>query len=231
MIDKNLENIKERIESSCKKVGRNPQTITLVGITKTVSPEIINIAYSLGLRHFGENKVQELISKIDKLPKDIHWHFVGHLQRNKVKYIADFIHLIHSVDSYELALEIDKQAKKCKKQIPVLIQVNTSNEESKYGVEPEMTLSITKQIAELENIKIVGLMTIGALYNDPEMVRPCFKSLKNIFDKIKMLNLKNVEMKELSMGMTNDFEIAIEEGATIIRIGTAIFGKRDYTNK
>ena len=228
MIEKNLEIIKQRIERSCKKIGRNPDEITLVGVTKTVNVDIIKEAYSYGLINFGENKVQELLSKKDILPENINWHLIGHLQRNKVKYIIDFIYLIHSLDSYELALEIDRQAKKSKRQIPVLIQVNTSSEETKYGIEPENALTLTKQIAELENLKIKGLMTIGAFFSDPEMVRPCFKTLKKIFDKIKMLDLKNVDMKELSMGMTNDYEVAIEEGATIIRIGTALFGERNY---
>jgi len=228
VIEKNLEIIKQRIERSCKKVGRNLDEVTLVGVTKTVNVDIIKEAYSHGLINFGENKVQELLSKKDILPENINWHLIGHLQRNKVKYITDFIYLIHSLDSYELALEIDRQAKKSKRQIPVLIQVNTSSEETKYGIEPENALTLTKQIAELENLKIKGLMTIGAFFSDPEMVRPCFKTLKKIFDKIKMLDLKNVDMKELSMGMTNDYEVAIEEGATIIRIGTALFGERNY---
>ena len=228
MINDNLDILRKRIKKSCSKSGRDILDITLVGVTKTLPPDIIKKAVSAGIMDLGENKVQELLSKKEELPENIRWHLIGHLQKNKVKYIAEFIYMIHSIDSFELALEIDKQAKKVKRQIPVLIQVNTSGEDSKFGTEPENTLRLTKEVSGLENIKVNGLMTIGAFFNDAEMVRPCFKNLKSIFDKIKRLDLKNVEMKHLSMGMTNDFEVAIEEGATIIRIGTALFGERNY---
>lgn len=228
MIKENLDSVHQRIKRSCKKTGRDINEITLVGVTKTIPPETIKKALGYGLKDLGENKVQELLTKKDEINGNINWHLIGHLQRNKAKYIVDFVHLIHSVDSLELAYEIDKQARKAKRQVPVLIQINTSNEDSKFGVEPENALTLTKQVAELENLKVSGLMTIGAFFSDPEMVRPCFKNLRLIFEKIKLLGLKNIEMKHLSMGMTHDFEVAIEEGATIIRIGTAIFGERNY---
>jgi PLP dependent protein len=229
MINDNLNILQKRIEKSCRKSGRNFSEITLVGVTKTLPSDIIKEAVSCGIYDLGENKVQELLSKKDDLPIDIRWHLIGHLQRNKAKLIVDFVHLIHSIDTIDLAVEIDRLAKKVKRQIPVLVQVNTSFEDSKFGTEPENTLSLVKEISALENIKVTGLMTIGAFFSDPEMVRPCFKNLKSIFDKIKALNLNNVEMEHLSMGMTNDFEVAIEEGATIIRIGTALFGERNYS--
>jgi PLP dependent protein len=228
MINDNLDILGKRIKRSCGKSGRNISEITLVAVTKTLSTDIVKKALSAGIVDLGENKVQELVSKKNELPDNIRWHLIGHLQKNKVKYIAEFVHMIHSIDSYDLAIEVDKQAKKFKRQIPVLIQVNTSDEDSKFGTEPENALALVKAAAGLENIKVSGLMTIGAFFKDAEMVRPCFKNLKSIFDKIKGLDLKNVDMKHLSMGMTNDFEVAIEEGATIVRIGTALFGERNY---
>ena len=233
MIGQNLEIISGRIEKACKKSGKNADEIRLIAVTKTIPPEVIGQAYDHGVRDFGENKVQELVSKIDKTPNDINWHFIGHLQRNKVKQIRNFVHLIHSVDSLSLATEINKNAGEVSRKIPVLIQVNTSNEESKFGIDPDKAIELVKESAVLPNIKIMGLMTIGAfvedppLFNDPEKVRPYFKKLKELFESIQKLNIDNIEMKHLSMGMTNDFEVAIEEGSTMIRIGTAIFGSRN----
>jgi PLP dependent protein len=226
MIDQNYKIIKQKIDSACKKAGRDFSEIILVAVTKTIKPEIIGQAYSLGLKDFGENKVQELLTKVEDTPKDINWHFIGHLQRNKVKHIRSFVQMVHSVDSLSLAVEIDKNAKEVARKIPILIQINTSNEESKYGIEPENAVDLVKNIAGLSNIKVMGLMTIGNLVDEPEKARPCFRLLKEIKEKIIKLNIENVEMKHLSMGMTNDFEVAIEEGATIIRIGTALFGSR-----
>jgi pyridoxal phosphate enzyme (YggS family) len=227
MINQNYEIIKNKIDNACKKAGRNSEEIRLIAVTKTISPERISETYSLGIKDFGENKVQELISKVEKTPRSINWHFIGHLQRNKVKYLKNFIHLIHSVDSLTLAEEINKCAQEAKRFIPILIQVNTSNEESKYGIKPESVVEFVKQVIKLPDIKIMGLMTIGALVEDPELARPCFRLLKEIREDISAMNMENVEMKHLSMGMTSDFEIAIEEGATIIRIGTALFGARN----
>lgn len=226
MVSENILKIKQKIWEVCQKVGRNPDEITIVAVTKTVPVEKIKEAINAGIYDIGENRVQELLEKRNSL-ENVRWHFVGHLQTNKVKYIVDFIHLIHSVDSLKLALEIDKRAEKINRPVDVLIEVNTSGEKTKYGVKPEETIEIVKQISEnCKFVHIKGLMTLAAYSPDPENARPMFKMLKNLSDEIAKLNLKNVEMKHLSMGMSNDYWIAIEEGATIVRIGTAIFGPR-----
>jgi len=226
MVSENILKIKQKIWEVCQKVGRNPDEITIVAVTKTVPVEKIKEAINTGIYDIGENRVQELLEKRNSL-ENVRWHFVGHLQTNKVKYIVNFIHLIHSVDSLKLALEIDKRAEKINRPVDVLIEVNTSGEKTKYGVKPEETIEIVKQISEnCKFVHIKGLMTLAAYSPDPENARPMFKMLKNLSDEIAKLNLKNVEMKHLSMGMSNDYWIAIEEGATIVRIGTAIFGPR-----
>ncbi|CUS78351.1 hypothetical protein JGI7_00204 [Candidatus Kryptonium thompsonii] len=226
MVSENILKIKQKIWEVCQKVGRNPDEITIVAVTKTVPVEKIKEAINAGIYDIGENRVQELLEKRNSL-ENVRWHFVGHLQTNKVKYIVNFIHLIHSVDSLKLALEIDKRAEKINRPVDVLIEVNTSGEKTKYGVKPEETIEIVKQISEnCKFVHIKGLMTLAAYSPDPENARPMFKMLKNLSDEIAKLNLKNVEMKHLSMGMSNDYWIAIEEGATIVRIGTAIFGPR-----
>ncbi len=226
MVSENILKIKQKIWEVCQKVGRNPDEITIVAVTKTVPVEKIKEAINAGIHDIGENRVQELLEKRDSV-ENVRWHFVGHLQTNKVKYIVDFIHLIHSVDSLKLALEIDKRAGKINRPIDVLIEVNTSGEETKYGVKPEETIELAKQISEnCKFVRVKGLMTLAAYSPDPENARPMFKLLKNLSDEIAKLNLKNVEMRHLSMGMSNDYLIAIEEGATIVRIGTAIFGSR-----
>lgn len=226
MVSENILKIKQKIWEVCQKVGRNPDEITIVAVTKTVPVEKIKEAINAGIYDIGENRVQELLEKRNSL-ENVRWHFVGHLQTNKVKYIVNFIHLIHSVDSLKLALEIDKRAEKINRPVDVLIEVNTSGEKTKYGVKPEETIEIVKQISEnCKFVHIKGLMTLAAYSPDPENARTMFKMLKNLSDEIAKLNLKNVEMKHLSMGMSNDYWIAIEEGATIVRIGTAIFGPR-----
>ncbi|MFN3135246.1 MAG: YggS family pyridoxal phosphate-dependent enzyme, partial [Candidatus Kryptonium sp.] len=224
MVSENIHKIKQKIWEVCQKVGRNPDDITIVAVTKTVPVEKIKEAISAGIYDIGENRVQELLEKRNSI-ENVRWHFVGHLQTNKVKYIVDFIHLIHSVDSLKLALEIDKRAEKINRSIDVLIEVNTSGEKTKYGVKPEETIELVKQISEkCKFVRVKGLMTLAAYSPDPENARPMFKLLKNLSDEIAKLKLKNVEMKHLSMGMSNDYWIAVEEGATIVRIGTAIFG-------
>jgi len=228
MIKENLDNIWKQIESACNKSGRHLNEITLVGVTKTFSSDVIMEAVKHKLFDLGESKVQELIAKKADIPDTVRWHFIGHLQKNKVKHIADFIHLIHSVDSLELAKEIDRQAKKFQRQIPALIEINISDEETKFGIESENTYQLVKEISQLENIKVQGLMTIGNYYEDMELSRTNFKKLKSIFEELKKLDLNNVEMKHLSMGMSHDFPVAIEEGATMVRIGTALFGERYY---
>lgn len=229
MIAENLYKIRQKIREVCQKVGRNPEEITIVAVTKTVPVDKIKEAINAGINDIGENRVQELLEKKSYIDiENVRWHFVGHLQTNKVKYIVDFVHLIHSVDSLKLALEIEKRAKRINRIVDVLIEVNTSGEKTKYGVKPEETTELVKQISEsCEFVRIKGLMTVAAYLPNPEDVRPMFKLLRQLSDEIKKLDLKNVEMKHLSMGMSNDYWIAVEEGATIVRIGTAIFGPRN----
>lgn len=227
MIAENISKIRQEIREVCKKVGRDPEEITIVAVTKTIPVEKIKEAVSAGIYDIGENRVQELLDK-KRFLENVKWHFVGHLQTNKVKYIVDFVHLIHSVDSIKLALEIEKRAQKINRIVDILIEVNTSGEETKYGVKPEEAVELVKQISERCNfIRIKGLMTVAAYMPNPEDVRPMFRLLRQLRDEIGRFNFRNVEMKHLSMGMSNDYLIAIEEGATIIRIGTAIFGPRN----
>jgi len=225
-IGENLERVFERIKSSAERVGRNPNEITLVAVSKTFPPEIMRIAYELGLRNFGENRAQEARNKSEVL-KDLNiiWHFIGRLQRNKVKYVVKFSELIHSVDSLELLFEIDKRSEKIGKVQNILLEVNVSGEETKGGIEPEEVEKMVEEALKFENIKFKGFMTMAPFVEDPQEVRWVFRKLREIRDSIsKKYGLENLE---LSMGMSNDFEVAIEEGATIVRIGTAIFGRRD----
>lgn len=226
----NIININSRIAKAAQKAGKSADDITLVAVTKTIDEAIINKAISLGIKNIGENKVQELLSKYDIIDKkeNVQWHLIGHLQRNKVKYIIDKVDLIHSVDSMRLAAEINKRAEKANKLMNVLIQVNVSREESKFGVGVEQCTELIEQISQLPHIRIKGLMTIAPYTQDPEEVRPYFRMLRNLSIDIKQKKYDNVDMEYLSMGMTGDFEVAIEEGANIVRIGTAIFGERQY---
>jgi len=226
MIFDNVRKIKQKIREVCLKTGRNPEDVTIVAVTKTVPVERIIEVVKAGIYDIGENKVQELLEKRKSID-NVRWHFVGHLQTNKVKYIVDFVHLIHSVDSFKLALEIDKRAKRINRVVDVLIEVNTSGELAKYGVKPEEALNLVRQISEnCEYVQVKGLMTVAAYLPNPEDVRPMFRTLRELRDEISKFNLRNVEMRHLSMGMSNDYEVAVEEGATIVRIGTAIFGPR-----
>jgi pyridoxal phosphate enzyme (YggS family) len=226
MIFDNVRKIKQKIREVCLKTGRNPEDVTIVAVTKTVPVERIIEVVKAGIYDIGENKVQELLEKRKSID-NVRWHFVGHLQTNKVKYIVDFVHLIHSVDSFKLALEIDKRASRINRVVDVLIEVNTSGELTKYGVKPEEALNLVRQISEnCEYVRVKGLMTVAAYLPNPEDVRPMFRTLRELRDEISKFNLRNVEMRHLSMGMSNDYEVAVEEGATIVRIGTAIFGPR-----
>lgn len=222
----NIEKVREKIKKSAEKSGRNPDEIVLVAVSKNKPIEAIKIAYEAGLRIFGENRAQEAREKVEKLKDlDISWHFIGRLQKNKVKYVVSFSELIHSVDSVELLLEIDKRAKKISKLQDILLEVNISGEETKAGFNPDRVDEIVEKALELENINLKGFMTMAPLVENPEEVRWVFKNLRELRDKVaQKYNLKNLE---LSMGMSNDFEVAIEEGATMVRIGTAIFGRRD----
>ena len=228
-IKENLANVRKNIEESCKKVGRDVSEVTLITVSKTKPLSDLRIAYEEGSRDFGENKVQELVSKIDEMPSDVKWHLIGHLQRNKVKYIAGKVAMIHSVDSYRLAEEINLQAKKNSCVIPILIEINIAGEDTKFGIKPEEAEELIREISELENVKVSGLMTIAPNVANPEENRAYFKAMKDLFVDISSKNIDNVEMKVLSMGMTNDYTVAVEEGATMIRVGTGIFGARDYS--
>jgi PLP dependent protein len=224
MVAENVKNLQDRIASQCKLVGRNPAEITMIAVTKTYSIDHIQEAVHAGLYHIGENYVQEMQEKHNSLHDDkIKWHFIGHLQTNKVKYIIDWVYFIHSVDSLSLAQEISKRAERIGQNINTLVEVNTSGEESKYGIFPDQTEELVKSIVKLPHINLDGLMTIGPFLPDPESSRPAFRMLKEIKQNIEQ---KGIPLRHLSMGMSNDFEVAIEEGATMLRIGTAIFGQR-----
>jgi pyridoxal phosphate enzyme (YggS family) len=232
-IEDNLIKLRRKIEKVCKGCGRNPSEIHLIAVSKTFPADAIASALDFNQLDFGENKVQELISK-QKILEDriLNWHLIGHLQTNKVKYIVPFVYLIHSVDSYKLALKIHSEAAKLNKSVKCLVQVNTSGEEQKSGCGVQETLKIIKEISSLENVKIRGLMTIARMINNAkddkerEDVRNNFRTLKNLFEEIKSMDIPGVKMKYLSMGMTQDYDIAVEEGSNMLRIGTAIFGER-----
>ncbi|HUW23888.1 MAG TPA: YggS family pyridoxal phosphate-dependent enzyme [bacterium] len=223
-IRENLERIKEKIRVKSELVGRDPQEITLVAVTKTVEADRIEEAIAAGVNIIGESRIQEAKEKYRKVESRIIWHLVGHLQRNKAKDAVKIFDLIHSVDSAKLAKEIDKQARKIGKIQKILVEVNVWGEESKYGLNPEEIITFLQEISGLPNIKIKGLMTVAPLYENPEDCRPCFRKLKELVEEIKTENIRNVEMTYLSMGMSNDFEVAIEEGSNMVRIGRAIFG-------
>lgn len=229
MIQENLEEVKKNILSACAKSGRNPQDVTLITVSKTKPVSMLQEAYDAESRDFGENKVQEMIDKIPQLPADIRWHMIGHLQRNKVKYIVDKVSLIHSVDSFRLAEEISREALKHQVEVDILLEVNVAEEESKFGIRTSETLKLVQEIAKLPGIHIRGLMTIAPYVEDAELNRPIFRKLKQLSVDIAEKNIDNVCMNVLSMGMTGDYMIAVEEGATYVRVGTGIFGERDYS--
>ena len=216
-----VENLKEI-------AGSLPEGVKLVAVSKTKPVEAIEEAYEAGQRVFGENRVQELAEKYEILPKDIEWHMIGHLQRNKVKYIIDKVDLIHSVDSVKLAETIEKEATKHNLTANILIEVNVAQEESKFGLKTEEVLPFIEKIANFEHIKVCGLMTIAPFVDNPEENRQIFANLHKLSVDINEKNIDNVYVNILSMGMTNDYEVAIEEGATMVRVGTGIFGARNY---
>ncbi|MDD6381597.1 MAG: YggS family pyridoxal phosphate-dependent enzyme [Lachnospiraceae bacterium] len=228
MVTENLKNVEEKIQAACDRAGRDRSEVTLIAVSKTKPVDMLMEAYNDGIRIFGENKVQELTGKIDAMPQDVEWHMIGHLQRNKVKYIAGKVALIHSVDSFRLAEEINIQAKKHGVIIPILVEVNVADEESKFGVELADACQLVKECASLDGITVKGLMTIAPFVENPEDNRDVFKALKDKSVDIAAKKYDNVSMDVLSMGMTNDYEVAIEEGATMVRVGTGIFGARNY---
>jgi pyridoxal phosphate enzyme (YggS family) len=229
-IAQNFARLKEKIALFCQKAHREPDEIKIVAATKTVDVRRIVEAVGLGITDLGENRVQELVAKYKELGDVASWHMIGHLQTNKVKHIIGFCKLIHSVDSFKLASEISRQAVKAGRTADILIQSNVSGEETKSGVQPEEVTKLISDVATLESIKVLGFMTIAPLTDKVDEIRVCFRKLKDIFEEAKVLEEKlgrdKVEMKYLSMGMTSDYQIAIEEGANMVRIGSAIFGPR-----
>lgn len=231
MIRENIEEVKKRIKKACDGCGRNSEDVKLIAVSKTKPVSMLKEAYDCGCRDFGENKVQELADKWEQMPKDIRWHMIGHLQRNKVKYIVDKVYLIHSVDSLRLAEEISKEAVKKNVTVSILVEVNVAGEESKYGTTCEEVYNLVEEIAKLPGIVIKGLMTIAPYVENSEENRQYFEKLRQIYVDIIQKNIDNVYMEELSMGMSGDYETAITQGATYVRIGTAIFGERLYADK
>jgi len=226
-ISSNIDAIIQRIASAAGRAGRDPLSIKLMAVTKTVEPERIGRAIDAGLTMLGENYVQEAKDKIAIIGNAAQWHMIGHLQTNKAKYAVKLFDCVHSVDRLELAQELDKRVGQIKRKLNILIEVN-SGEESKSGVEREQALELVRQVAVLPGLAICGLMTMAPYSDNPEDSRPYFKALRDLRDEINRAGIAGVRMEELSMGMTDDFEVAIEEGATIIRVGRAIFGQRHY---
>ena len=226
MVSENLEQVKANIEAACKRVGRDPKDVRLVAVSKTKPISLIEEAIEAGQDTFGEYKVQEMCDKMEVLPDNIKWHMIGHLQRNKVKYIAGKVELIHSVDSIRLAKQISDEAQKQSIEIPVLLEVNVAREESKFGFFTEETEDACREISKMPGIRVKGLMTSAPFVENAEDNRKYFKKLYELAVDIQSKNIDNISMRELSMGMTGDYVVAVEEGATIVRVGTGIFGSR-----
>ena len=229
MLADNLRQVQANIEKACKSVGRNPSEVTLVAVSKTKPVDMLLEAYDAGARVFGENKVQEIMDKYEHIPSDVQWHMIGHLQRNKVKYIVDKVSMIHSVDSLRLAETIEQEAAKKDVKVPILLEVNVAEEESKFGLKMDEVLPLIHEISSFRHIEIKGLMTIAPFVDDPEDNREVFRKLKKLSVDIAAKNINNTTMSVLSMGMTGDYQVAIQEGATMVRVGTGIFGARDYS--
>ena len=228
MLKEQLNEVEQNIQQACDKVSRSREDVTLIAVSKTKPISVLQEAYNLGVRVFGENKVQELTEKYEALPKDIHWQMIGHLQRNKVKYIVDKVDLIHSVDSIRLAETIDKEAAKKGVVANILIEVNVAKEDTKFGLMPEEVEDFVLEVSKFKHIQVKGLMTIAPFVENPEENRPIFARLRKLSVDINAKNIDNVNVSILSMGMTNDYAVAIEEGATMVRVGTGIFGARNY---
>ena len=231
MLKENLEEVEEKIAKACGRAGRAREEVTLIAVSKTKPVEMLQEIYDEGIRDFGENKVQEIMNKYEGV-KPVRWHLIGHLQTNKVKYIIDKVCMIHSVDSLKLAEEIDKRAAQHGITMDILIQVNSAMEESKFGITTEETGKLIEDILEnCPNIRIRGLMCIAPFEDNPEDAAQYFAAVKKLYDEYGKLDNPRIDFKYLSMGMSNDFEVAIEEGSTLIRVGTSIFGARDYSRK
>ena len=228
MIASNIKDVRKNIETACEKAGRDPKEVTLICVSKTKPESDIIEAYNVGERDFGENKVQEMCEKAEDLNDDIRWHMIGHLQRNKVKYLTDSAYLIHSVDSKRLLEQIEKEYEKAGKTARVLLEINVALEDSKFGYTCESVIEDLPFIETLNHVKVVGLMTVAPYTDNSEENRKYFKKLKELSVDIESKKYNNISMEELSMGLTGDYMIAIEEGATIVRVGTGIFGNRNY---
>ena len=225
----NLEKVRQQIRQSAEGCGRSQDDVLLVAVSKTRTPEEINIAIEAGVTDIGENKVQEIMDKYDDI-KPVRWHMIGHLQTNKVKYIIDKVSMIHSVDSYKLAAEINKRAAACSITMDILLQVNSAQEESKFGISTEETEGLIMQILDsCENIRIRGLMCIAPYADDPEDIKKYFDSVKEQYDQFSTIDHPRLDFRYLSMGMSHDFPVAIEAGSNLVRVGSAIFGERDYS--
>ena len=228
----NIKKVQERVEAACKRSGRDPKDVQILPVSKNHPEEMIKQLYDAGWRSFGENYVQELRRKHDNLPDDINWYMIGHMQRNKVKYIAPYIAQITAVDTVKLLHTIEKEGKKAERVIPVLIEVNVGQEDSKFGVNPDLDscMELANETLKLPHVKLRGLMTSAPYFDDPEDDRPIFRKLRELQAEMNKAN-SQLKLDVLSMGMTHDFEVAVEEGSTCVRVGTAIFGPRDYSKK
>ncbi len=227
-IKMNYVQVLHNIKNACDKAGRNKEDVTLIAVSKTKPVEMLQEVYDAGCRDFGENKVQEIMDKYDKLPSDVRWHMIGHLQTNKVKYIVDKVYMIHSVDSMKLAKEISKEALKKNVTVKILLEVNVAKEESKFGMMSEEVKNFYKEVIDLPGLEVCGLMTIAPYVENAEENRQYFVNLKQLVVDIADEKTDNKSIGELSMGMTGDYEVAVEEGATYVRVGTGIFGERNY---
>ena len=228
MVAENYRAVEARVEAACARSGRGRDEVTLIAVSKTKPVEMVRELMAIGVRDFGENHAQELVTKTEEIPDPLNWHFIGHLQRNKVKYVVGRACLIHSVSSLRLAQEIEKEAVKKGVSVPILIEVNIADEATKLGLPEEEVLALVQEAAKLPHLQIRGLMAIAPPVEDPEENREYFAQLRRMKDTIGQMQIPGVVMEELSMGMTGDFEVAIEEGATMVRVGTAIFGSRQY---
>jgi pyridoxal phosphate enzyme (YggS family) len=227
-IQNNIKTVEQKIQAACDRVGRE-NNVKLIAVTKTFPEALLSKCLALGITTIGENRAREMRDKYETFGDQFEWHMIGHSQRNKVKYVIDKATLIHSLDSIRLAKEINKRAAKEDKIMDCLIQINAVDEDSKYGFLPKDIDDVVEAIAQLSNIRIVGLMNMAPFFDDAEKTRPGFKKMKEIFDSLKDCNYDNIHMNHLSMGMSNDYEIAVEEGSTMVRIGSSIFGARDYS--
>lgn len=232
-IARRLDEVRDRISEACRRAGRSAADVTLIGVSKTFPIEAVKAARKAGLAHFAENRVQDLIEKIEDVPGhvrggDLTWYMIGHLQRNKAKDVVEYADFFQALDSPRLAKELNKRARREGRVMPCLVQVNISGEDSKFGLQPGETHAFLDEVARYDHLKIEGLMAIAAYTEDPEDVRPYFKRMRELFESYDPTPDSGIEMTKLSMGMSNDFEIAVEEGATHVRIGSAIFGERDY---